>query len=212
MRKAHGSRQKAQGCFVLWALCFGPCALFGQQVLDRVVARVGGNVILLSDMRAAVGLGLVDASQNPVQGVIDRQLQLAEVARFPPPEPTAAAIDAELVKIKARAGTALPALMTSTGLIEERLREIARESLRIQAYLDQRFGASVPVSEDRALQYYRDHPVEFTRDGVTLPFEDVMAVARQRASVEARRMTIDQWMRDLRRRAEIVVTTTRIEP
>jgi hypothetical protein len=186
--------------------------LFGQQVLDRVVARVGGNVILLSDMRAAVGLGLVDASQNPVQGVIDRQLQLAEVARFPPPEPTAAAIDAELVKIKARAGTALPALMTSTGLIEERLREIARESLRIQAYLDQRFGASVPVSEDRALQYYRDHPVEFTRDGVTLPFEDVMAVARQRASVEARRMTIDQWMRDLRRRAEIVVTTTRIEP
>jgi len=182
-----------------------PSSVFAQQLLERVVARVNGSVILLTDMRAAVGLGLVEARTDPVEGVIERQLQLTEVARFPPPEPTAAAIDAELARLKARAGAGLDALMASTGLNEDRLREIARESLRIQAYLDQRFGASVPVSEEQALQYYRDHPGEFTSNGVTLSFDEVAASARQKASLERRRTIVDQWLRDLRRRAEVVV-------
>lgn len=192
------------------SLSLAPCALSielaAQQLLDRVVARVNGSAILQSDLQAAIGLGLVESKQDPVQGVIERQLQLAEVARFPPPEPSAAAIDAELVRLKTRGGDRLRSLMTSTGLNEDRLREIARESLRIQAYLDQRFGTTVPVSEDQALQYYRDHPEEFARNGVTPPFEEVAALARQRASVERRRVTIDQWLRDLRRRADVVVS------
>ena len=171
------------------------------------MARVNGLVILLTDMRAAAGLGLVEAAQDPVEGVVERQLQLAEVARFPPPEPSAAAIDAELGRMRARAGATLGALMASTGLSEDRLRDIARESLRIQAYLDQRFGTSVPVSEEQALQYYRDHPEEFTRNGTTIPFEDAAAIARQRASIERRRITVDQWLRDLRARADVVVVS-----
>ena len=192
----------------LWvSSCVPSASVSAQQLLDRVVARVNGSVILMTDMQAAVGLGLVEASADPVQGAIERQLQLGEVARFPPPEPRTEAIDMELGRLKARAGARLSALMASTGLNEDRLREIARESLRIQAYLDQRFGASVPVSEEQALQYFRDHPEEFTRDGVASAFEEVSAIARQRASVERRRITVAQWLRDLRSRAEIVVVS-----
>jgi hypothetical protein len=198
-------------CCVHFAFCILHCpsSAFAQELLDRVVARVNGSVILLTDMRAAVGLGLVEGGTDPVQGVIERQLQLAEVARFPPPEPSAAAIDAELARLKAGAGPGLGALMASTELNEDRLRELARESLRIQAYLDQRFGASAPVSEDQALQYYRDHPAEFTSNGVTLSFDEVAATARQKASLERRRTTVDQWLRDLKRRAEIVINDSK---
>ena len=67
--------------------------LHAQQLLDRVVARVDGAPITLTDVQAALGLGLIQvpAGSDPVdtgtQQMIDRQLELAEVQRFPPPEP-----------------------------------------------------------------------------------------------------------------------------
>src|SRR5687768_2297111 len=135
-----------------------------QQLLDRVVARVGRAVVTLTDVNAAVGLGLV----NPMPGeapmdaavrqLIDRQLVLIEVARFPPPDPAPAAIEAEVAAMKARAGDRLETLMRDTGLDETRLHDLARETLRMQGYIDQRFGTSVQLSQDEVRRYYDTHP------------------------------------------------------
>ena len=134
-----------------------------QQLLDRVVALVNNVPITLSDVNAAIGLGIAEA---PASGdavaaarlqLIDRQLMLAEVARFAPPEPAPAAVDAEVASLRARAGARLEALMRDTGLDEQRLRELARDTLRIRAYLDQRFGVGVPGTRDEAVaQWVRD--------------------------------------------------------
>jgi hypothetical protein len=93
--------------------------------------------------------------------------------------------------------------MVSTGIDEAGIREIARENLRIQAYLNQRFGANVQLTEEEVARYYRIHPEEFTRGGMLLPFTEAEPVARERASAERRALTVSQWMRDLRARAEI---------
>ena len=90
--------------------------------------------------------------------------------------------------------------------IAQRIRETARDSLRIQAYLSQRFGTAAAVSEDDARQYYEAHPAEFTRGGSLLPFLEVQADARQRASDERRRTLVNQWLRDLRARSDVVMT------
>ena len=189
-----------------------------QQLLDRVVAQVDGGAITLSDVRAAAGLGLVagpvgaaaasataEDLQTAIEPVVQRQLLLSEVQRFPPPEPMPALVDAETARLKALAGDGLPALLQGTGLDQARLHEIARENLRIQAYLDQRFGTSVQVTDEEVEQYYRTRPEEFTRGGTLLPFNEVSALARQRASTIRRQATIDQWMRDLRGRADVVI-------
>ena len=181
-----------------------------QQLIDRVLARVGTNPVTMTDVRIALELGLVDASgENPqtaaLERTIDRQLQLNEVARFSPPEPPAAAVAEEVAAMKMRAGTGLSALMTSTGLDEARLQQLARETLRIRAYIAQRFGTTVQATEDEARKYYEEHPADFTRDGVRMPFEGAETLARQRASAERLRATIDQWVRDLRMRAEVVI-------
>lgn len=198
--------------FLHLALCvtsFG-VALGAQQLIDRVLARVGTNAVTMTDVRIAVELGLVDAAgENQqaagLQGTIDRQLELNEVARFAPPEPAVAAVQEEMTAMKTRAGANLSALMTSTGLDEARLEQLARETLRIRAYIAQRFGTAVQVTEDEARRYYEEHPVEFTRDGVLMPFEQAEAQARQRASSERLRTTLDQWIRDLRMRADVVI-------
>lgn len=197
---------------VLLAFCILHYALAvdAQQLIDRVLARVGTTAVTMTDVRIAVELGLVEASSDNaqvagLQGTIDRQLQLTEVARFSPPEPAAAAVAAEVEAMKMRAGSDLSALMTSTGLDEARLQQLARETLRIRAYIAQRFGTTVQVTEDEARKYYEEHPTEFTRDGVRMPFEEAEMQARQRASAERLRTTLEQWVRDLRIRADVVI-------
>ena len=184
-----------------------------QQLLDRVVARVNGYAITLSDMKAAQALGLVDVpgdagEQAIVERLVDRQLMLIEVARFAPPEPPPAAVAREVEAITARAGGRLATIMEATGLDEGRLRDIARDTLRIEAYLNQRFGPIVQLTEEEVLQYYRMHPDEFTREGRLMPFAEADDLARERASVERRAATVAQWMRDLRGRADILMPRT----
>ena len=202
-------RRAAFLCLAL-GLVSGEVVLSAQQLIDRVLARVGTNPVTMTDVRIAVELGLVDGSGENRQTAaldrtIDRQLQLNEVARFTPPEPPPAAVAEEVAAMKMRAGTGLSALITATGLDEARLQQLARETLRIRAYVAQRFGTTVQATEDEARKYYEEHPAEFTRDGVRMPFEGAETLARQRASAERVRVTIDQWVRDLRMRAEVVI-------
>jgi hypothetical protein len=195
----------AAGCILTFAFCILNCApAEAQQLLDRVLAQVQGVPITLSDVRAAVGLGLASgAGEMALRQVIDRQLLLNEVQRFPPAEPAPAAIDAEAAAIRMRAGAALPELMRSTGVDDRRIRDAARNTLRIRAYLDQRFGTNIQVSDDEVDRYYRAHQDEFLRDGLLIPFAEAEPQVRQRASAERRQATIDQWLRDLRDRTDI---------
>jgi hypothetical protein len=210
----------AAPCTPLWrtVLClhFAFCilndgALAAQRLLDRVLARVDGYPITLTDVQGAIGLGVIqvppgpDAAAAGVQQMIDRQLELAEVQRFPPPEPDPSAAMREAARLKTNAGPRLPALMQSTGLSDQRLSDIARENLRIAAYLDQRFGTIVQVSDDEVAAYYRTHEAEFTRGGNLIPFDEAEPTARQRASNQRRRATVEQWIRDLRSRADVAV-------
>ena len=96
-------------------------------------------------------------------------------------------------------------LTRSTGLTEQRISEMARDNLRIAAYLDQRFGATVQVSDEEVAAYYRAHEPEFTNSSGILPYEDAEPIARQRASTERRRAIVSQWIRDLRSRADVTV-------
>ena len=170
-----------------------------------------GYAVTLSDVRAAVGLGVVEAATDEagVDGVIERQLVLAEVARFAPPEPAPDAVEREAIRMRSHAGARLPGLMTATGLDDARVREIARDNLRVDAYLNQRFGTTMQLTEEDVLQYYRIHPDDFTRDGRLMPFAEAEPDARRRAAGERRATMVGQWHRDLRGRAEVVLTTPR---
>ena len=181
-----------------------------QQLLDKVVARVNTYAITLTDVNAALALGVVDVpagstqEATATQRLIERQLVLSEVARFAPPEPDVAAVDREMAMMKGRPGARLDTVMQATGLDEARLRDIARDSLRIQAYLNQRFGTTVQVSDEEVARYYRSHGSEFQRNGMPIPFDEAEPAARQGAAAARRGATILQWMSDLRQRAEIV--------
>ena len=182
------------------------------QLLDRVVARVGGVAITQTDVDAALGLGVIEIDADgasPAQQMIDRRLVLAEVQRFPPDAPADEAVEGLVARMKARAAGGYEALLKRFGLDEQRVRELARDTLRIQAYVDQRFGTSAQVSQQDAREYYDAHPGEFTRNGVLAPFETVEPAARQAVSAERRRADVARWLRDLRARGDVIMVTPR---
>jgi hypothetical protein len=118
------------------------------EIIDRVLAVVGGVVITQSDVTAAAELGLVTvgASEDPIGVVlaqlISRQLVLTEVERYAPPEPTADAIERRLDAVRAKFSSTqdYTAALERSGLDDARLRHLLRDQLRIDGYLDQRFA------------------------------------------------------------------------
>ena len=121
------------------------------EVIDRVLAVVAGQLITLSDVTAARDLGLesADGAADPVRAIltrlIDRELMLAEVDRYGPPEPSAEAVDREVERVRARfpSPEAFNAALVRSGIDEKHLRETLRQNLRMVAYLDQRFTAAL---------------------------------------------------------------------
>ena len=163
-----------------------------QRLLDRVLARVDGAPVTLTDVQAALGLGLIrvpagiGSGSRRTQQMIDRQLELVEVQRFPPPEPDRASVTREIDPPEdecRRAAAGVDAVDGSErGSASTTLRATTCAS---RGYLDQRFGTAVQVSDEEVTAYYRTHEAEFTRGGDVVPFEEVEPAARQRASERA---------------------------
>ncbi len=175
-----GGRVRWSGVLVLVVLLVGSVRA---EVLDRVLAVVGGEVITLTDVTAARAFGLVvvspsapDPIRSALTQLIDRALILAEVDRYVPPEPSVDDVNNSLAVVRRRFATEAEyeAALARSGIDENHLRETLRQNLRIRAYLNQRFvlGPS-------------DTPTPGTGPD------------RQQA-------LIDEWVAGLRRRAAIV--------
>jgi hypothetical protein len=183
----------------------------GAEVLDRVLAIVAGDLILLSDVRAAREFGFVAvdgaaADAQALARMIDRALILAEVERFAPPEPDAASVDKGVALVRARFSSpqAFAAALGQVGIEERHLREYVRQDLRMNAYLDQRFTA-LPPPEEEIGRYYREHPGLYTRNGVLVPFETARPEIIEALAAQARRDLVNDWVAGLRRRADVRV-------
>jgi hypothetical protein len=148
-------------------------------IIDRIMAVVGGRPITMSDVTAALQFQLVEppsGTPDPVaysvERLIERTLILAEVERFQPPEPDPSEITTRVETLERRAGSpaAFDKLLATTGMTRDQLRRHIRDDLRITTYTNQRFGANTPPAE--------------------------------------RENAIRSWVSELRRRAEVTVLTS----
>lgn len=175
------------------------------EIIDRLLAVIDATPITQSDVSGAIRLGLVavPAVPDPLPPVLDRlierRLMLVEVDRYAPPDPADADVDRALEAIRARVGpAALEAILAQTGSGLDQLRRFLRDDLRIQSYLQQRFGAIQPTESDVA-QYYRDHAATFGGRSLQEVHDAVVAALTR----ERREAVIRDWVAGLRRRANI---------
>jgi hypothetical protein len=183
-------------------------------VVDRVLASVGGQIVTLSDVRAARELGLVpeDAaaadSRAVLERLIDRILILDEVERYAPPEPPANDVRVRVDRIRSRFGgdEAFAAGLKTLGTDEATVTLWVRNDLRIDTYLNQRFASVVEPTGEDLERYVREVDAAAERSGRTLPDDEVKRVARERAVAQRRQALIREWVEGLRRRESISYT------
>lgn len=201
---------------VLATLAAVPALMAAQQpapdVIDRTLAIVGGQVITLSDARAAEVFGLVDgagvegpALAETVTRLVERELVLREVQRYAPAEPDENRITARLAAIRGRFAdqAALDRAYAETGFSEGRLRAWIRDDLRTEEYLGQRFATAGTPSDQEIAEAYQRERETFERAGVG--FDAAVPVLRDRLAVSRRRDVIADWVSDLRRRTPVTL-------
>lgn len=177
------------------------------QLLDRTLALVGGQPITLSDARAAVALGLIDAEKGSIAELttrlVDRELVLREVQRYAPPAPAESVVESRLAEVRQRLAGSLAKILAEHGFTETRLRAWIRDDLRTQAYLAQRFASASMPSDAEVSAVYTRQRAEFDKKGLT--FEQAAPIVRERLVEERRRELIVDWVADLRRRTDVVI-------
>jgi hypothetical protein len=131
----------------------------GAVVIDRILAVVSTQPIMLTDVSAAIEFHLLDVppgTADPTAYVLDRMIRrtliLTEVDRFQPPAPDEAEITRRIDDMERRAGSpeAFERALAVTGTTRAQLHRFIRDDLRIRTYVLQRFGADRPETEVNA--------------------------------------------------------------
>jgi hypothetical protein len=141
------------------AMAVAALATAAADIVDRVMAVVNGNIVTQSDVYGALVFGIVtpadgqDRLGSGLEELIERELVLAEVDRYSPPEPSEQQIDAVAAQMRARfpSADAYRRALEANGFTDDRVRTVARDTVRIQAYVDQRFGSSLRPEERAAV-------------------------------------------------------------
>ncbi len=180
-------------------------------LVDRVLAVAARQIVMLSDVRAFLELGLVEppALGDPVAytltTLIERQLVLDEVGRYVVQEPSRGDVDTRLGKVIDHVGgeRALAAVLPGVGFTVDDLRRVLQDDLRIERYLARRFPGARRPTEEELSDYVREHPDEFRTDDRRQTREDVLQVALDRLTQQFRQESIDDWVTSLTLRADV---------
>jgi hypothetical protein len=137
--------------------------LWAQEVIDRIVARVENDVILLSDIQLLAHYQLlVDGKSESDTEILDRLIEQwivrneATAARTP--QPSDAEIDGALRRLQQSFASKedYEARRKLSGLSEADVRHLTADQLFLNNYLDSRFRPSVQVDEQAINDFYQN--------------------------------------------------------
>jgi len=183
-----------------------------QEILDRIVARVENDIILLSDVQALSRYQqLVEGKSETPGQILDRLIDQwivqteAEVAHFP--HPSDADIDRGLSKLqKTFASTEeYEARKKEIGLDDSEIRRIIGTQFYLSNYLDSRFRPSVQIDPKAIEDFYQSAvlPVAKAR-GQEPPSLEAARDSIQEALIQQKiNEQADRWLKESRLRLHI---------
>ena len=184
----------------------------GQEVIDRIVARVDNDIILLSDVRAlAKYQTFVDGKAEPDSEILERLIDQyivhneAKAALFPQPSDEDVKRSLERLKRSFSSPEEFEERKKQTGLTDEDIDRMLRAQLYLSNYLDSRFRASIQVDDQDIENFYKSRIVPRAESrGQTPPTLDAARGFIQEALVQrAINEQSDRWLKDARARLHI---------
>jgi hypothetical protein len=195
-------------------VCLLTLAVFGsaREVIDRIVARVDTDIILLSDVRELARYqSFVDEKSESDSQVLDHLIDQwivrneAKAALFPQPSSEEVQRSLERLKRSFSSPEAFEEREKQAGLTDEDLLRMLTRQLYLSNYLDSRFRASVQIDEKDIEEYYKTRLVPRAESrGRTPPTPEAARPFIQEALVQrAINEQADRWLKESRSRIRI---------
>jgi hypothetical protein len=186
--------------------------LRGQEVVDRIVARVENDIILQSDVRELKEYQeLVDGKSESESTILDRLIDQwivkseAELSRFP--EAKDEEIDRGVSRVVKSFGSPeeYEARKKQSGLNDAEVRKIVAAQLYLSNYLDSRFRPSAQIDEKAIVDFYQNAVVPRAKArGQEAPTLDDARDIIQEALVQSDiNDQADRWLKESRGRLHV---------
>jgi len=171
--------------------------LVAQQLLDRIVARVENDIILLSDVREL----------SRYQQFVDGKAESNEAKAALFPQPSEEDIDRSLRRLKRSFSSpeAFEERKKQSGLSDEDILHMLKSQLYLSNYLDTRFRPSIQIDEPAIEDYYKTRVVPRAESrGQTPPTIEAAHDFIQEALVQrAINVQADKWLKESRTRVRV---------
>lgn len=201
-----------RGIFLAAAIAVAPAWLAGQEVVDRIVARVENDVILLSDLRALSRYqqfldGKSETDAQILDRLIDQWIVRTEADVSHSPRPSEADIERGLTRVRNSFGSEqeYEARRKQAGLSEQDVRAMVASQLYLSNYLDSRFRPAVQIDPKEIEDFYQTAVVPRAKArGQEPPSLDAARDAIQEALIQnGINQQADQWLKESRLRLHV---------
>jgi len=185
-----------------------------QEVIDRIVARVETDIILLSDVRQLnryqVFLdGKAQSDADILNRLIDQWIVRSEanVARFPQPSDDDVNRSIERLKRSFSSPEEFQERQKQSGISDDEIRRFVRAQLYLSNYLDSRFRPAIQVDEKAIDEFYKTRVVPRAESrGQTPPtLENARDFIQEALVQRAINEQADRWLKESRTRVRVEI-------
>lgn len=200
--------------FLMAYACLQSCqSLRAQEVIDRMVARVENDVILLSDVRLLSRYqmlvnGKSESDAAILDRLIDQWIVRSEATAAHTPKPSDAEIDAALERLQGNFANRpdYEARRKLADITEAEVRNLSADQLYLDNYLDSRFRPSVQVDEQAIQNFYQTAVLPRAKDrGQNPPSLDAAHDYIQEALIQdGINAQADRWLKESHARIHVI--------
>lgn len=194
----------------LFVLFVGP--LSAQQVVDRIVARVEDDIILLSEVRELgryqqLVEGQAASDTRLLDRLIDQWIVASEAAAAHYPRPSEAKVDRALERLEKQLGgaDAYRGRLRELGLSAAAVRRLVERQMYLARYLAYKFRPAVQVDAAAIEKYYREElaPPLAAKGQAAPPLETVQDQIRELLTERGINEHAARWLEETRSRLKV---------
>jgi len=182
------------------------------RVVDRIVARIEGDIILLSQERELGAFqrlveGRAESDDRLLAELIEQWIVQTEANESHFPQPAQSEVDRELARLAAQFGSpeAYAAKLRELGLSAEQVRQLLARQIYVERYIDYKFRPTVQIQTADIEAYYQKEllPELAKKNQLTPRLADVEGEIRELLTQRAITELATKWLEETKSRLKI---------
>jgi len=187
------------------------------ETVDRIVVRIEGDIILLSELRELAGYqqlleGRAQPEDQLLRALIEQWVVRSEAQAAQFPTPTDVEMDAEAGRIQSRfpSPQAYRERLAALNLSPQSLRHIVEQQFYLASYLDYKFRPAARVEDEDISRYYEQElaPALRAKNQTPPPLDELREQIREVLIQRGINERADTWFEETKSRLQIEIVSS----